>query len=227
MFEKIIVVGSFQCNSYLLVCSQTGQAVLIDPGDQADLIVSTLKEAQASIGHPIQVKYLIHTHAHLDHIGATRQVCSVLGSPPIALHREDELLYQNLKKQGELFQIRYENPLPVNHYLEDGERLDVGSLQFQVIHTPGHSPGSISLQLVAHADEKRVQTVYSGDTLFKGSIGRTDLWGGNSQHLLKSIQQKLFILDEYTRVCPGHGPSTTIGLEKIQNPYVYRAGTAF
>ncbi len=222
MIEKTTVVGSFQCNCKLLACSRTGEALLIDPGDEPEEILKTLAETHLPSGAPLRLRYLLHTHAHLDHIGGTRAVREKLisQSPLISLHRDDEMLYQNLKMQGRLFGMECDDPLPIEHYLQDEEDLRIGDLRISVIHTPGHSPGSVCLRLHEASGTGARETLYSGDTLFQGDIGRTDLWGGDSDQIVKSIQTRLFTLDEDTRVCPGHGPDTAIGIEKRQNPYV-------
>jgi glyoxylase-like metal-dependent hydrolase (beta-lactamase superfamily II) len=223
MLEKKIVVGPFQCNCRLLVCSRTGEAVLVDPGDEAAKIQTALRSATTPTGLPIQLKYLLHTHGHLDHVGATRtlrQQSAAAGAPKIALHRADEPMYQQLKIQGQFFGMNLEDPLPIDHYLEDEEELHVGDLHFSILHTPGHSPGSVCFRLHEKGHAQTTETVYSGDTLFQNSVGRTDLWGGNAEMMFKNIRQRLLTLDGDTRVCPGHGPDSRIGLEKKQNPFL-------
>ena len=147
MIDKTIVVGPFQCNCRLIACPRTGEALLVDPGDEPARILSALQSAKTPSGIPIRVKYLFHTHGHLDHIGGTRKVRESLSSeysgqensnrPVIALHRADEPLYRQLKMQGGLFGLKYDDPLPIDHFLEDGEELRVGDLRMNVLHTPG------------------------------------------------------------------------------------------
>ena len=220
MFERKWVVGPFQCNCRLLACPRTGEAVLVDPGDDPVQILKGLAGLTTPSGAPIRVRYLLHTHGHLDHIGATRDVKNKILDAKIALHKEDEPLYQQLQKQGSLFGMTYEPPLPVDHYLEHEEELKVGDLKFSVVHTPGHSPGSICLRL--HEDRSAVvnETLLTGDTLFQGSVGRTDLWGADGPLMLKNIHQRILTLDGDTRVCPGHGPDSSIGIEKRSNPFL-------
>ena len=229
MIQKTIVVGPFQCNCRLLACPKTGEAVLVDPGDDAGQILTTIEGLKTSSGAPLQVKYLLHTHGHLDHIGATRSVREGLAGfsgkslaqpPVIALHRGDEELYQNLKMQGNLFGMKYDDPLAIDHYLEEGEVLQVGSLRFSMIHTPGHSPGSVCMRLHQDTAHHIPETLFSGDTLFQGSVGRTDLWGANQEQMFKNIHQRLLVLDDDTRVAPGHGSDTSIGIEKRKNPFL-------
>lgn len=220
MIEKNLVVGPFQCNCRLLACPRTGEALLIDPGDEAERLVREIGAARLPDGRPISVRYLLHTHAHLDHVGATRAVRERESGARIALHRQDEPLYLGLKMQGRLFGIEYDDPLPVDHFLEDGERLQVGDLRLEVLHTPGHSPGSVCFRLSEDSSAGARETVFSGDTLFRGSVGRTDLWGGDSDMLFRSIRERLLGLDDDIRVCPGHGPDSSIGLERRDNPFL-------
>jgi glyoxylase-like metal-dependent hydrolase (beta-lactamase superfamily II) len=219
--EKNLVVGPFQCNCRLIVCPRTGHGLLIDPGDEAEQILKAVSTARTPGGAPVEIKYLLHTHGHLDHVGAARPVREKLATAPkIALHRGDEPLYLALQTQGQLFGLTYEQPLPVDHYLEEGEELKVGDLKLSIIHTPGHSPGSICLRLHEDGALKIPETLYSGDTLFQGSVGRTDLWGGDQDQMFKSIRSRILSLDDDTRVCPGHGPETRIGIEKRENPFL-------
>ena len=222
MIEKTLVVGAFQCNCRLLVCPETGEGVLVDPGDDAKKIIQAVQATKTPNGASIQIKYLLHTHGHLDHVGASRAVRESMSSAPpkIALHRGDEPLYKSLKLQGQHFGIQYDDPLPIDHYLEDEEEIRVGRLKFSMIHTPGHSPGSVCMRLHEDSAFQIPEVLFSGDTLFKGSVGRTDLWGSDQGQLFKSIRQRIFSLDGDTRVCPGHGKDTSVGIEKTTNPFV-------
>ncbi len=235
--EKNLVVGPFQCNCRILMCPFTGELALIDPGDEPAKILAALekiewKDAEGTARRP-RLKWLLHTHAHLDHIGGTRGVVEGWGSrpssreappsggaaPAIALHPNDLPIYKMLKEQGKMFGLSYEEPLPVGKFLEHGEVLPLGELKLEIIHTPGHSPGSVGIRL--HEDSKLAapETVFSGDTLFQGSVGRTDLWGADGDLMFKMIRERLFTLDGDTRVCPGHGPESKIGLEMHGNPF--------
>ena len=219
--EKNVVVGPFQCNCRILVCPETAETVLVDPGDEPKKILGALAAAERELGQPLRVKALLHTHGHLDHIGATRGVREALGSKPeIYLHREDEPLYKGLKMQGQLFGMNYDDPLEVDRFFEHEQTLKFGRLIFTLIHTPGHSPGSISLRLHEDSALGVGEAVYSGDTLFQGSVGRTDLWGADGDQMFKSIRERLLTLDDDTRVCPGHGPDSRIGTEKRENPFL-------
>lgn len=222
MIEKKLVVGPFQCNCRILACPDTGEAVVIDPGHEAKRILDMIQGAKTESGKAIQVKYLLHTHGHFDHIGGTRGVREGLDllRPRIALHKEDENLYTHLQMQGQFFGYSYDAPLPIDHYLEDGEELKIGSLKLSMIHTPGHSPGSICIRLHESSAQKAKETLFSGDTLFQGSVGRTDLIGGNHDLMFKSIHNRILVLDGDTRVCPGHGPDTSVATEKRTNPFL-------
>lgn len=226
MFERKWVVGPFQCNCRLIACPRTGDAALVDPGDDSQQILRGLAGLTLPSGAPIRVRYLLHTHGHLDHIGATRSVKQQLKGPEgllnpvIALHRDDEPLYQALQTQGSMFGIQYEPPLPVEHYLEDGENLKIGDLKLSVVHTPGHSPGSVCLRIHEDSASQVQETLMTGDTLFQGSVGRTDLWGANGDQMFKNIHERILTLDGDTRVCPGHGPDSKVGIEKRENPFL-------
>lgn len=218
---KTAVVGPFQCNCRLLACPKTGEAALIDPGDEAPRLLKMIEEMKTPSGQALKVKYLLHTHAHLDHIAATREVKEALKEKPaIALHRDDDFIYQQLPMQGELFGLKYGQPLPVDHFLSHEEELRLGGLRFEVIHTPGHSPGSICLRLHEDSEVGSKETLFSGDTLFQGSVGRTDLWGADQDLMFKSIRERILTLDDDTQVCPGHGPDSSVGVEKRENPFL-------
>jgi hydroxyacylglutathione hydrolase len=214
------VVGPFQCNCRLIACPETGLAALVDPGDEAQKILSGLKGLTLPNGKAVQVQWLLHTHGHLDHIAATREVKQATPLAKIALHKGDEPLYHALKTQGQMFRLSYVDPLPIDHYLQDGEELKIGSVKLSVIHTPGHSPGSVSLRLHEDSAIGTTESVLTGDTLFQGSVGRTDLWGANQDQMFKAIRERLLTLDEDTRVCPGHGTDSKIGIEKRENPFL-------
>ncbi len=222
LIEKKWVVGPFQCNCRLLACPKTGDAVLVDPGDEAPRLVEEIKKLKTAAGEPIRLKYLLHTHAHLDHIGATRGVRNGFQSDgiKIALHRADLPLYEQLQAQGQRFGFRYEAPLPVDHFLSHEEELQIGLMKFSVIHNPGHSPGSVSFRLHEDSTLSAAEKVLTGDTLFQGSVGRTDLWGADGEQMFKNIRERLLTLDPDTCICPGHGADSTIGIEKKTNPFL-------
>jgi glyoxylase-like metal-dependent hydrolase (beta-lactamase superfamily II) len=203
---ECLVVPPFESNCWILGCSETEEAVVIDPGDAAG-ILQTLKT------HQFTVKYLIHTHGHIDHVSATAAIQRQTGAP-VLLHEADQILLDNLTLQGTMFGLTAPPAPTVDKYICEGDEINWGQHTLSVIDTPGHSPGGVCLNLEGE------QILFAGDTLFQGSIGRTDLWGGDPEQLLDSIQEKLWRLDDDTIVCPGHGPRTTIGREKRENPFL-------
>lgn len=208
MIRKVLPVGPLQCNCVLLACEKTREAVLIDPGDEAEKIAAMVEETG------VKVKYLLHTHAHFDHIGATGALHDKWKVPP-CLHAHDQQLYDNLPLQGQYFGMQFAKAPGVEKFLSDEEEIPFGEHALQVLHTPGHSPGSICLKLKGGDEE-----VFSGDTLFYQSVGRADLWGGDAAQLVRSIKSRLFTLDDDVKVQPGHGPGTSIGYEKRSNPFL-------
>lgn len=225
LLEKKLVVGPFQCNCRILVCPLTGEAAVVDPGDQARDILAALSSLQTQLGKPILLKKLLHTHGHLDHIGAAREVKEGFAgpgqsSPQIGLHRGDEQIYKSLKMQGQMFGIEYEDPSPVDEFLEHDQQLQIGQFKMTVVHTPGHSPGSVCLRLHESSELGIAEKLYSGDTLFQGSVGRTDLWGADQDQMFRSIRSRILTLDDDTLVCPGHGPDSKVGVEKRSNPFL-------
>jgi hydroxyacylglutathione hydrolase len=201
-------VGALQCNCSIIACPDTKEAAVIDPGGDSDQIIDLCAKAGYTI------KYLLHTHAHFDHVLGARAVKEKTGAK-ICLHKEDQWLYDNLDKQGKMFGMSFEAALPVDNYFEDGEEIAIGKLKATVIYTPGHTPGSSCFSLV---DKDCI--LFAGDTLFEGSIGRTDLWGGSFDQIIKSIKTRLFVLDASTEVITGHGPKTSIWSERRNNPFV-------
>lgn len=206
MIFESFPVGPFQCNCMIFGCEETQSAVVIDPGDEADAILATLARWK------IKALYLLHTHAHLDHIGATHDVRQQTGAAS-GLHEDDMPLCENLAVQASLFGLSAP-PVPIiDRFLKNGDVLSFGHHTVDVLHTPGHTPGSLSFHVPSVG-------LITGDTLFAGSVGRTDLWGGSHPTLIRSIHSRLLSFPEETIVYPGHGPKTTIGREKRSNPYL-------
>ncbi len=208
-------VGDLQCNCSLVYDELTKEAIVVDPGDEFDVINQHIRH----LG--LKLKYAIQTHAHFDHIGATRELKENHASMKIALHKADEQIYQMLPMQGQMFGFQFDEPKPIDHFLQDNEELKIGSHSFQVLHTPGHSPGGVCV----HFKEgvlTNTPFLFSGDSLFLGSIGRTDLWGADFKTLSKSIKDRIYTLDDETLVLPGHGPETKVGFEAKRNPFVTR-----
>lgn len=200
-------VGPLQCNCSILVDEATREAVVIDPGDEPERILDALSAAG------VRAVALLHTHAHLDHITGTGLVAEATGAP-IRLHAADRPLYEALPEQAAFFGLSARPPRPLDAPLVDGEIISFGGSSLRAIHTPGHTPGSTCF--VLESDEP---LLFSGDTLFRRSIGRTDLWGGDTDTILASIREKLFRLDGDTRVICGHGADTSIEQEKRSNPF--------
>ncbi|GIW21968.1 MAG: MBL fold hydrolase [Candidatus Sericytochromatia bacterium] len=206
---ETIVVGAFQCNCTIIADNDTKEAIIIDPGDEANKILEIVKY------YNLNVKYLMHTHAHLDHIMATREIKEKTNAK-IVLHKDDNEIYNNLKFQAQMFGFNAEVPLPVDIFVKENDEIKIGNkIISKIIHTPGHSPGSICF----YFDKENNPVIFSGDTLFSRSIGRTDLWGGSYSTIINSIKNKIFNLREDTIVYPGHGPKTTIWSEKKYNPF--------
>lgn len=228
--QKTLPVGRLQCNCQILVCPLTQEAVLIDPGDEPKKILSAIETIEKQLNAPIKVKALFHTHAHFDHVGATKAVKEFFQEraskntdspiPQIFLHKADESIYLRLKDQGAMFGFETTDPLPVDQYFENEQKLKVGSMKFTILHTPGHSPGGVCMRMHEDSANSIPETIFTGDTLFKGSVGRSDLWGGDESTLIKSIHHRLLVLNDDTIAWPGHGPSSSIGLEKKTNPYL-------
>ncbi|HTY42173.1 MAG TPA: MBL fold metallo-hydrolase [Thermoanaerobaculia bacterium] len=200
-------VGPLQCNCTILADPVSREAVVIDPGDEPERIVRALEAAKVT---PVA---LLHTHAHFDHIGGSRAVKEATGAP-IRLHPADRPLYDALPEQAAFFGLRAEAPLPPDAPLAEGEVVHFGPHALRALHTPGHTPGSTSFLLEGDAP-----ILFSGDTLFRRSIGRTDLWGGDTDAILASIREKLFALPGDVPVVCGHGPDTTIDEERRLNPF--------
>lgn len=202
-------------NGYVVGCPRTREAVLIDPGDEVPELVA------AAQSHTLKVTYILLTHAHVDHVSgvaAAKRAFDV----PVYLHRDDLPLYEHAVQQARMFGFEIEPPPPADAFY-DGQPIRVGDYEVRVRHTPGHCPGGVCLEIQGSGvgDRGSVGThLFVGDTLFAGSIGRTDLPGGNYEVLMRSITEVLFPLGDEAIVHPGHGPDTTIGRERTTNPFV-------
>lgn len=204
---RTIPVGPLQCNCSIVADPEKGEAVIIDPGDEPEKILRALASTKC------RAVALLHTHGHFDHIGGTAGVRRSTGAA-IRIHAADRPLYDALTEQAGFFGISVEPPLPPDGGFTDGESIPFGRFSLSVIHTPGHTPGSTCFRLDGESP-----LLFSGDTLFRRSVGRTDLWGGDTDTILASIRDKLFGLSAETRVVCGHGPDTTIGEERRSNPF--------
>ena len=205
MIIKSLTVGPIMANCYILGCEKTGAAIVVDPGDDVDKILLILAEAK------LKVKYIINTHGHFDHVGGNMKLKETTGAD-ILIHADDAPMLNHLQEAAASFGLSSDNSPAPDRLLKDGDSISCGSIMLEVLHTPGHSPGGISLFTQ--------NAVFVGDTLFAGSIGRTDLPGGNFDILKSSIHNKLFVLPDDVTVYPGHMGTTTIGREKRYNPFV-------
>lgn len=206
---KVIEVGLFHQNTYIFFNEINNEAIIFDPGAEEHLILEYIEQKK------LNVKAILLTHAHVDHIGAVYDINQATKAP-IYLHKDDLNLYENVSKQAQLFGLKVKNVKKVDYLLKDGQILDFLNTKIQVIHVPGHSPGSCCFFFSL----KTQPIVVVGDVLFMQSIGRTDLWGGNYDLLIKFIKKSLFVLDNSTVVLSGHGSATSIGYEKENNPFL-------
>jgi len=212
MILETAAVGPFFKNGFVIGCERTRQAVLIDPGDEVEQLLSFIAAEQLHVTH------ILLTHAHVDHVSGVAEAKRVLNAP-IYLHRDDLPIYQAAVRSGMLFGLTVEEPPPVDHYYEDRAPIGFGDYEVKVVHTPGHCPGGVCLA-VSKKGGSAAPDLFVGDTLFAGSIGRTDLPGGDYETLLRSITGVLFSFPDEAVVYSGHGPETTIGRERATNPFV-------
>ncbi|HVO58938.1 MAG TPA: MBL fold metallo-hydrolase [Dongiaceae bacterium] len=210
-----IPVGLLQCNCSIIGDPITREAIVLDPGDEIHRLMELLGR------HRLLVKAIVSTHAHIDHVGGLKKLHEYTGAP-VLMHRDDVPLYQAMEMQAGFLGVEPPPVGEVHQFLRDGDSLQWGNLQAQVIHTPGHSPGSSCLFLPPDAGKITIAApqLFAGDTLFAGSIGRTDLWGGSMEQMMDSLMHKVLQLPEETVVHPGHGEPTTIGAEKQSNPFL-------
>jgi glyoxylase-like metal-dependent hydrolase (beta-lactamase superfamily II) len=211
MIIETRAVPPFFKNGFVLGCEDTREGVIIDPGDEVAELVDAVSR------HGLIIRYILLTHAHLDHISGVAAARAAFGAP-VGLHRDDEFLYDAVVQQGQMFGIRVDPQPKVDFYYEGSGPWRFGSYAARVHHTPGHCPGGVCLEVGREGDAER--ELFVGDTLFAGSVGRTDLPGGDHATLLRSIRDVLFAFPDNTPVHPGHGDSTTIGREKSSNPFL-------
>ncbi|HUA84645.1 MAG TPA: MBL fold metallo-hydrolase [Bryobacteraceae bacterium] len=207
MIHEILPVGMLQCNCSIFGDEASREAIVIDPGDNIEEVLEVLKR------HALRVKAIIITHAHIDHIGGAAKLKAATGAP-VYMNANDQDLYDHLDIQASWLGMNTPERTTIDMPAREGDALKLGEAEFQVIETPGHTQGSISLWI------PRENKLIAGDTLFRDSIGRTDLPGGDGRQILRSIHDKLLTLPEEAAVIPGHGPLTTIGREKERNPFL-------
>lgn len=218
MIVETFVQTAFQQNTRIVACGKTRKALCIDPGEPSEEVAGFIRE------NDLDLRAIVATHGHLDHIGGTAFMKREFPEAEVLVHSEEEVLYYSLPQQPLMMGMQphqlaalgmdYDDPPQVNRNPEHGEILEIGTLKFEIRHCPGHTLGHIVL-----AEHYR-KTVFTGDCLFNGSIGRTDLPGGNSERLLKSINEQVMSLDDDFTVMCGHGPDTTVGRERVANPFL-------
>ncbi len=218
MIHEILPVGMLQCNCSIFGDEQTHEAIVIDPGDEIETILARLAK------HGLSVKAIVITHAHIDHIGGAAKLKAATGAPVI-MNVNDQELYDALDLQASWLGMQPPERTAIDAAAKEGDVIELGTSpspdgstprRFEILHTPGHTQGSLSIWIPLE------NKLIAGDTLFRDSIGRTDLPGGDGRQILRSIENKLLRLPEEAIVIPGHGPNTTIGREKERNPFLQR-----
>ncbi len=204
MILKVLVVGPIQSNCYILARERTRQAAVIDPGGDVDKILMALAKDRLSC------VYIINTHGHFDHAAENKRLKEVTGAQ-LVIHRADAPMIIHQARSSGMWGMQVDNSPPPDRYVEEGEEIAFGDISLKVLHTPGHSEGGISLVTDKMA--------FVGDTLFAGSIGRTDFPGGDYEGLLRNVREKIFSLGDEVVIYPGHGPKTTVGRERRTNPF--------
>jgi glyoxylase-like metal-dependent hydrolase (beta-lactamase superfamily II) len=224
LIHEVIPVGMLQCNCSILGDATTHDAIVVDPGDDTERILAILKR------HDLKVRAILSTHTHIDHVGGLASLHQATGAP-VLIHEADLELYRHLDLQAQWLGVPTPAKTNITDFVREGDQVRWGGFAAGVLHTPGHTPGSISL--VVQRDESDGEAakpeaarehdssrLIAGDTLFRESIGRTDLWGGSFSQIIESIREKLLVLPEETVVYPGHGEITTIGYERAHNPFL-------
>jgi glyoxylase-like metal-dependent hydrolase (beta-lactamase superfamily II) len=209
MIHEILPVGPLQCNCSVIGDEASREAMVIDPGDEVEEVLALVKK------HGLEVKQIVITHAHIDHVGGAMKLRRLTGAP-VLLNQNDSALLKMLDVQAAWVGMAPPEPVEIDQNLADGDTLRAGGLSGSVLHTPGHTEGSVCLYFPAQSK------LIAGDTLFAGSIGRTDLPGGSLEKILRSLHQRVLALPDDTLVIPGHGPATSIGRERESNPFLVK-----
>ena len=207
MILEMLTVGPFQENCYVIGDEASGVGAIVDPGDEAARIALAVEQTS------LEIDRILVTHAHIDHVGAVGALADEYACP-VLMHAEAEPMLQQLPTQAMMMGLRFGKVPAVDRHIEDEEILAIGDLELRSLYTPGHAPGHLAFYVEGE------ELLLSGDALFAGSVGRTDLFGGDMELLMRSINQRLLTLPDETRVYPGHGPRTTIGTERAHNPFL-------
>jgi glyoxylase-like metal-dependent hydrolase (beta-lactamase superfamily II) len=216
LIHEILPVGLLQCNCSVVGDPETREAIVIDPGDEVERILEIIAR------HNLKIRAIVNTHAHIDHVGGLKKMHQATGAP-VLMHSEDLELYRRLPVQAAWLGLRPPTQVEVDALLREGDAVRWGRYEARILHTPGHTRGSVCLYLPADSLAEKAEEpgiLFAGDTLFAGSIGRTDLWGGSFEEIMRSLHAKLLDLPDETIVYPGHGPATTIGDEREANPFL-------
>ncbi len=207
MILKVLTVGPFQENCYVIGDEASGVGAIVDPGDEAVRIALAIEQTGLEIGQ------ILVTHAHIDHVGAVAALADEYACP-VLMHAEAEPMLEQLPTQAMMMGLRFGKVPTVDRHIEDEETIEVGGLELRSLYTPGHAPGHLAFYVESEG------VVFAGDALFAGSVGRTDLFGGSMDVLMRSIHERLLALPDETKVYSGHGPETTIGDERRHNPFL-------
>ncbi len=219
LIHEVLPVGLLQCNCSILGDPTTHEAIVVDPGDEVERVLEILHR------HKLKVLAIVSTHTHIDHVGGLAALHRATGAP-VLIHKDDLGLYTTLDEQAQWLGVPTPEMVKIRDFVKEGDVLRWGSFCARVLHTPGHTQGSISLVVEpgagqhAHVKASDSALLLAGDTLFQGSIGRTDLPGGSFPQIIRSIHEKLLVLPEQMTVFPGHGDTTTIGEEREHNPFL-------
>ena len=223
LIHEVIPVGLLQCNCSILGDAATREAIVVDPGEDTERILELLRR------HRLKARAIVSTHTHIDHVGGLAALHQLTGAT-VLIHEADLDLYKHLDVQAQWLGVPTPAKTDIRDFVKEGDTVRWGGFAASILHTPGHTPGSISLLVAPEAAPTKPQAprgnaadlarLLAGDTLFRGSIGRTDLWGGSHPQILQSIQEKLLTLPDEVVVYPGHGEVTTIGFERANNPFL-------